>query len=217
MNPYPANYSDSRGSGTTVITNDGEELRMWLRGLEFTGRCFDSLSPPEDATTEQLEQFILHDGSLCSCRLECQITVPIHDQDRECVGELFVELVLGDPTRTGNLNHEELRIILEFNHQRYAGSGKSGWFEDELLEIQSQLPAGIFIKSCINCMYSDYSPYGHGSFGFMMCFRNLKEEYVKIRTKDDFWSIHDRYDRLVQETYLCPEFKRRIPGTGYRG
>jgi hypothetical protein len=29
--------------------------------------------------------------------------------------------------------------------------------------------------------------------------------------------LSDRYDRLVQETYLCPEFERRIPGTGYRG
>jgi len=30
-------------------------------------------------------------------------------------------------------------------------------------------------------MFSDYSPYGHGLFGCMMCFRNLKEEYVKVK------------------------------------
>jgi len=73
------------------------------------------------------------------------------------------------------------------------------------------------MKACINCLYSDYSPLGHGLFGCMMCFRNLKAEYVKVTTKDELWPIHDRYDRLVQETYLCPDFERRIPGTGYRG
>jgi hypothetical protein len=42
-------------------------------------------------------------------------------------------------------------------------------------------------------------------------------QYLKVTTKDEFWTVHDRYDRMVQETYLCPEFERRIPGTGYRG
>ncbi|MCE9532807.1 MAG: hypothetical protein K8T89_17050 [Planctomycetes bacterium] len=51
----------------------------------------------------------------------------------------------------------------------------------------------------------------------MMCFRNLKAEYLKVTTKKEFWSVHGRQDRFVQETYLCPEFERRIPGTGYRG
>jgi hypothetical protein len=51
----------------------------------------------------------------------------------------------------------------------------------------------------------------------MMCFKNLKNEYLKVTSKDEFWSVHDRFDRLVQETYLCPEFSRRVPGTGYRG
>ena len=100
---------------------------------------------------------------------------------------------------------------------QFAGSGKSGWFEDELREIQLQLPDGLFMRAGINCLYSDYSPYGHGLFGRMMCFRNLKSEYLKVKSRADFWSVHDRYDRMVQETYLCPEFERRIAGTGYLG
>ncbi len=51
----------------------------------------------------------------------------------------------------------------------------------------------------------------------MMCFRNLKSEYLKVKSKTDFWSVHNHYDRMVQETYLCPEFERRVLGTGYRG
>jgi hypothetical protein len=132
-------------------------------------------------------------------------------------GSLSVEVMLGGPAANGWLDREQLLIILDYDGKQIAGSGTSGWFEDELLSIQRQLHEGVFIKACINCLYSDYSPSGHGLFGCMLCFRNLKAEYLKVKTKQDFWSVHGRQDRFVQETYLCPEFERRIPGTGYRG
>lgn len=84
-------------------------------------------------------------------------------------GDLLVELVLGAPAPNGGLDREQLRIVLEYDGQRFVGPGTSGWFEDELLSIQNQLPDDAFIKACINCLYSDYSPYGHGLFGCMMC------------------------------------------------
>jgi hypothetical protein len=216
MDRYPATYSDAQGSETTTIDNDGETLGLSLRGIEFVGRDFDSLEP-KAAAPEQLRPFSLNQGCLCSCRIECRIPVPVHDHGRLLDGALSVEMVLGDPAPNGWLDREHLRIVLEYESKRFASSGRSGWFEDELLGIQAQLPEGVFIKACINCLYSDYSPYGHGLFGCMMCFRNLKAEYLKVTTKQEFWSVHGRQDRFVQETYLCPEFERRIPGTGYRG
>lgn len=89
--------------------------------------------------------------------------------------------------------------------------------EDKLLKIQKQLPDGLFIQACINCLYSDYSPYGNGVFGCMMCFRKLKQEYLQVKSKQEFFHIHDHFERQVQETWLCDEFERRVPGTGYRG
>jgi len=50
-----------------------------------------------------------------------------------------------------------------------------------------------------------------------MCFRNIKSAYLGVKSKDDLLAIHNLFERCVQETYLCPEFSRRIPGTGYRG
>jgi hypothetical protein len=141
----------------------------------------------------------------------------VQDRDRHGQGALTVELTLGGPTPNGQLDREQLRLALVYGGRRWESPGTSGWFEDELLGIQAQLPDGVFMRACINCLYSDYSPYGHGLFGCMMCFRNLKAEYLKVTTKDEFWSVHDRCDRQVQETYLCPEFERRVPGTGYRG
>lgn len=216
MARYPVTYSDANGSETTTLENDGETLRVILRGVELCGPDFDSLSPA-GASPDDLRSFTLNQDCLCACRLECRIPVPVNDHGRLSEGTLVVTLVLGEPTPRGGLDREELRIVLEHDGRKIAGPGTSGWFEDELLAIGAQLPEGVFIKACINCLYSDYSPYGHGLFGWMMCFRNLKEEYVKVTTKEEFWSVHGRQDRLVQETYVCPEFERRIPGTGYRG
>jgi hypothetical protein len=213
---YPATYSDANGSEATTIANDSETLRLLLRGVEFVGRDFDSLEPT-GAAPEQLRQFTLNQGCLCSCRIECRIPVPVHDRGKLLEGSLSVELVLGDAVLKGGLDREQLQIVFEYNAQQFDGSGTSGWFEDELLGIQAQMSEGVFIKACINCLYSDYSPYGHGLFGSMMCFRNLKAEYLKVTTKQEFWSVHGRQDRFVQETYLCPDFQRRTPGTGYRG
>jgi hypothetical protein len=217
MDRYPANYSDDRGSESTSIVNDGETLRISLRGLEFVGSDFDSLEPPNDTSVAQIRRFSLNDGYLCSCRIECKIPIPINDCGGHSLGTLVVEVVLGDPVPNGGLDREHIRIVLEYGDKQYVSPGTSGWFEDELLGIQAQLPDGVFMRACINCLSSDYSPAGHGMFGSMMCFRNLKGEYLKIGSKQEFWSVHDRYDRMVQETFLCPEFERRIPGTGYRG
>lgn len=217
MNHYPAKYSNDHFSEDTIIKNNGETLSVVIRGLEFTGNDFDSLSPVVDLTPEQQKYLPLWNDCLCSCHIGCEIPIPIYDQGQESSGKLFIRLDLGDPAENGGLDSEKLKIVLDYKNQSFTGSGAGSWFEDELLEIQRQLPEGIFMKACINCLYSDYSPFGHGLFGFMMCFRNLKSEYTKVTTKVEFWSVHDRFDRMVQETYLCSEFERRIPGTGYRG
>ena len=213
---YPAVYTDARGSEETVVVNDGVTLGMRLRGVDFAGRDFDRFEPSPHATPEQLRPFTLNAGSLCSCRIVCDFPVPVGGRV-EIDGLLRVDLVLGDPAPNGAIDRGVLGLVLRFDGREFASPGTSGWFEDELLALQAQLPDGLFMRACINCLYSDYSPYGHGLFGWMMCFRNIKAEYLKVRTKDDFWAVHDRFDRLVQETYLCPEFERRVPGTGYRG
>jgi hypothetical protein len=73
------------------------------------------------------------------------------------------------------------------------------------------------MKCCFNCAFSDYSPAGSGIFGDMLCFRDNKEEYFKVKDKWDLFRIWETMTEHVQETYLCPEFEKRIPGTGYRG
>lgn len=126
--------------------------------------------------------------------------------------------MLGAPAERGWLDREELRLELRFEGRTYRGSGTSGWFEHELLEIQASLPEDRFMKCCINCAFSDYSPYGHGVFGNLDCYRDAKAAYLDVKTKGDLLKLMKQVRAAeVQETYLCPAFQRRKLGTGYRG
>jgi len=214
---YPARFTDANGTEETTIMNDGETLRMTLRGVTFQDTMFDSFEPVEGTDPSLLEHFSLTGNELCSCRIECRIPIPIDVDGKDTQGVLSCQIDLGSPGKTGGLETEELKIVLRHDGRDYSSGGTSGWFKDELLDIQKQLPGHAYIRACINCLFSDYSPYGNGMFGCMMCFRNLKQEYLKVKSKGDFWSVHDRYERFVQETYVCEEFERRVEGTGYRG
>jgi len=104
-----------------------------------------------------------------------------------------------------------------FAGYEFVSAGTSDLFETERLDRQRPLPEAFCLRACIDCLYSDYSPYGQASLGSMLCFRNFKDEYLRVASKNEFWALHGRHERPVQETCLCGQFARRVPGTGYRG
>lgn len=214
---YQGRYTDRFGEVPITIDNDGRVLRTTIRGVRFWGYDFDGLSPEEGTPPEELASFTLQRGDLCSCIIECAIPIPVKVGEEIAEGRLHFRLDLGGPADNGGIDRETLSLLLAVGGNTFSGSGTSGWFEDELLELQAALPEGTYMKACINCAFSDYSPYGHGLFGGMACFRGNKEEYLSAKTKADVFRVWDTLTEFVQETYLCPEFQRRRPGTGYRG
>lgn len=91
-------------------------------------------------------------------------------------------------------------------------------FETALLSINKQIKDRYELRCCFTCQYSDYSPYGNGSFGSMLCYRRHKEEYLKVNSKSTFFEFVDGLDfEQKQETHLCKEFTPRILCEGYRG
>jgi hypothetical protein len=212
---YPARYRDAHSDAAMTIQNDGHNLRMVIRGVAFSGSTPDLLEP-EDTSDGGLATFSLRENCLDACVIDWEMDIPIMDGTKFMTGKLFVYFELGGPNPPKGLADEIVRLTLTLEDKQYSSSGSSGWFEDEMLELQRKLPQGVYIKACINCLYSDYSPFGHGVFGDMMCYRNKKEQYLKVRTKGDFFQLGAAAED-VQETFLCPEFERRIPGTGYRG
>jgi hypothetical protein len=132
-------------------------------------------------------------------------------------GELGVAIILGPPDPRGGIEHQAVRLTLQSPIGHLVSPGTSGWFEDELLDLQRRLQPEASLKACITCAFSDYSPYGNGMFGWLACFRGNKAAYTAVKSKLDLFRIWDTATDLVQETYLCPEFRVRLPGTGYRG
>lgn len=106
---YPAVYTDARGSVETVVVNDGVTMGVRIRGVDFAGNDLDCFEPSPDATTEKLRPFTLHAGSLCSCRIECDIPVAVSGRI-ETNGVLRVDLVLGDPAPNGAPDGQTLRL-----------------------------------------------------------------------------------------------------------
>jgi hypothetical protein len=219
---YPAIYQDTHGKDRTTIKNDGKTLTTTIRGVEFQGD-FDALVAIPGTDPDKLSSFsfvtinTFGQPFLCSYEIECWVPMPVPIGSEETEGNSHVRLSMGEPKSVGGVDREDLRLTLTYRNGSVSSSGKSGWFEDELLEMQASLPSDVYMKACINCAFSDYSPYGHGLFGGLACFRNNKEGYRKVNSKDDLFKIWHTLTEFVQETYLCPEFERREPGTGYRG
>ncbi len=87
-------------------------------------------------------------------------------------------------------------------------------FEEALPRLELRLPHGMTVMCCYTCLYSDYSPLGHGIFD-MDCHRGAKEQYLAVKSKREYFRVPRTEE--VMEIHLCPDYERRIPGTGYRG
>lgn len=217
MQVYPAKYIDKNGEYKTTIRNDGKILQMNVRAVEFYGNSFDDFESKEKLTEDKMKLFSFDKfNCLCDCTIKCEIPIQIISSQFVIEANLLMKLVLGKANQKGWMDKENLSLKLKYGEE-FQSKGKSGWFEDELLDIEKQLPDEHKLKNCFGCAFSDYSVYGHGFFGDMLCFRNIKDEYKKVFDKQAFMKIMDKAERTVQETYLCPEFEVRKAGTGYRG
>ena len=214
---YPAKYRDKHGEEITSIHNDGKQLTMIVRGVLFTGNDFDLLQATIPLDDPQLETFTLQKGDLADCEIEYDMPITAVTNKENTLCNLHIHLKLGKPLANGALENEALQLSLEFDGKSYASCGQHGWFEDELVELQKELPEAVYLKCCFNCAFSDYSPAGSSLFGSLACFRDNKQQYLKVESKRDLFQIWETMTEWVQETYLCDEFEKRVAGTGYRG
>ncbi|PTL85622.1 DUF6304 family protein [Vitiosangium sp. GDMCC 1.1324] len=215
--PFPGTYRDTYGTEPIEFLSDGRSLLVVVRGVALAGTDFDMLEPVNGAEAAARANLRLHHNCLCGCELTFHIPLKLSGPEGVSGAVLESRLVLGVPGPRGGLDQEDLHLRLSFGGKTYQSRGNTGWFEDELLDLARQLPEGVHLRACITCAFSDYSPYGHGLFGCLACFRDNKAEYLSVRDKTGIFRVWNTLTEYVQETYLCPEFQLRKPGTGYRG
>lgn len=216
---YLALYRDAHGEEATVIENDGKTLRMVVRGVEFTGTMFDDFEPSIAQDDPDLAPFSLYCGSLCSCIIECDIPLPVAFGDEVLDGLLHVHLELGDPRldKRGGIDREEVQLVLTVAERTFHSCGKHGWFDDELFEIETALPEGMYLRCCHYCACANYGSLGSPLYGGLFCFRDDAALRHAFRSKGDLIKKEiDPQALIVQETFLCPEFAPRGPGLANR-
>ncbi|MGW6710089.1 DUF6304 family protein [Streptomyces sp. NPDC054956] len=213
---YPAVVHDRWGRFETTLVNDGQNFSLALRGNRFEGPMLAYLELSESAPEGQEQPpDVTEDSELASCTVEWRMPVPVAGVEAGAA-ELHVRLLLGDSEpRRGAPAEVELALHLPTGIVETARA--HGLIEDALLSLQGHLPEGVHLQACFTCAFSDYSPAGSDVFGTMACFRDSKDAYRAVRTKRDIFALWPENAGSVQETFLCDQYERRAPNTGYRG
>lgn len=219
-----------------AIENDAHLLSFMLKGVRFITQYFPFELDQRQSIPADLNQRFdiwehrLFSGEtgyiLCNCTIGLTFPQTIVDIKAEtmAVSQLQVRQYLGavDPNLQGNfkLTGYRLDACLIIGSKSYHVQGED--FETLFEKLTCQLKRQYYFQNCYGCLYSDYSVYGHSEFGTMLCYKNVKEQYLDVNNKKDYIELESSYDQIVQETFCCPDFKKRIKvdpvhGTGYRG
>ncbi|HEY5745662.1 MAG TPA: DUF6304 family protein [Chryseolinea sp.] len=208
-----ATYIDKTGPVETEIQNDAEQLVLDINGTRFISRFFDDFEI--ENKNEIPARFSLNShNELTACRLVCEMPLTMLHKGEEFQSVLRIDLNLDTPIPTSYQTNAVFSITIE---NKEIKTSKVQLFEGGLETLKAELPADYKLKCCYGCAFADYSVFGQGFFGTMLCFKNIKEEYLKVKNKGEYMDIMNNHDRQVQETFLCAEFKERETGTGYRG
>jgi hypothetical protein len=207
-------FIDNIGEIETEILFDGDDLKIKLNGLEFTSRFIDDFVLSNKQQTENSRfQFNVH-GELTNYRLIIQLPIRLSIDSK--ISEQILECELKINKTKDNYNQTIGKCFLKIQ-DKIIDSGEFDLFETGLDKLINQLPNNIKLICCYSCLYSDYSVYGQGFWGTMICFKNIKSDYLKVKDKDEYMEIMDNHDDIVAETHYCNDFKLRIKNTGYRG
>lgn len=212
----PGRYSDVVGDEDVVWSfrpsarpgwQGRYEIHAVIRGVPVSGAEFDGLEP-DDPGTVAGRLPLDGAGELGGCVLTGCLPCTVVAGGVPVARSVGFWLDLRDRTATSGF----LTLSCIVEGERYEIVDSS--FEDGLQHLERLLPDGVTLRACVTCLLSDYSPAGSGLLG-MRCHRGARDQYLAVRSKADYWPVPVTEE--VPETYLCGEYERRVPGTGYRG
>ncbi|MCB8921623.1 MAG: hypothetical protein H6662_08580 [Ardenticatenaceae bacterium] len=199
---YQATYKDKFGEEKTEVQleENGHQVRIFLRGVEFLGTKFNQLSPNDN--NANFKHFLIgDDGCLQTFNLKCEIPVTVISSDKIDRGLLKITCAINNP------EEDYLKLDLFLNKQSFQSSGSAYGFEDEMHSLGSKLPTGTYLQICSNCLFSDYNPYvNSGLMGELVCFVNNKDKKNTNRGKG-YPGWHEVNPVFVQEIFSCQKFE----------
>lgn len=216
---YHGKFSNKTGTYSVAVYNDYRNFYFQIGAFKFQGFDLDAfeLCNPEDFTTTELEQFDLVTRQvreevyldLTQYQLSLQIPQILIDSQTEEEKEVMMELHF-------ELMHQEEYALLTFQLDEKKYEAKHSLMELLLDDIQRQFEGNYRFKNCYGCLYGDYSVYGQGFMGPVLCFRNQKEAYLEVQNKSDYMKL-EKQDNTQQELFCCESYVCRDRVLGYRG
>jgi Family of unknown function (DUF6304) len=218
---FPGTYADAFGEEEIVwlvepsrrVSAPGYELRTVIRGVPCLGHDFDGIELVDSEHVDRTQlPFFDEWGNLAECVLigELPCAIEIDERVESTVVRFSLDLHKSALKTTAAPRNLTLTVEVDGTGVEVADD----WFEGGMLRLDALMPGSSRLRCCVTCLYSDYSPGGHGLMG-MSCHRDVKEQYLAVRSKSDYWPVP--VTEVVMETYVCREYERRVPGTGYRG
>lgn len=225
---YQGTFTDKNGTRNIEILNDSENLSVTIDGFQFSGSDLDSFSLVDAEKNEEkaLAHFDLrkisvtyrepstersrsYDLELYIYQLKLQIPQIIIDISTKKEFEIMMDFQLELRER-----FEEAIVSFQINGEHY--EGKNGFMELIFDNLQKQFHGKYRFKNCYGCLYGDYSVYGQGFMGPVLCFKNQKEAYLKVNDKGEYMQL-EMHDSQQQELFCCNEYEIRDRSVGYRG
>ena len=209
MEVYPAKYTDKNGEFETMIRNDWKNLQFKVKNVEFFGTSFDSFQPNKFTPMDNLVIFDLDKhNELCNYQIKCEIPVIVLESSKETKAILNVKFER-KTSQDEDLIYK-LLLTMKYRDEEFQSTVLED-FEECLGQISSQLrklPNEPALKCCFGCGLSDYSVYGHGIFGSLLCFKKQKDKFLDMKTRFDYYDLLEEKNlEYVQETYLCSEYR----------
>lgn len=187
------------------------EIRARIRNVDVWGADFDGLEPDDADAADDSALPLSPAGEVARCVLTGDLPCTVDVEGRRRPTTVHFELDLREHPDRPTHDQKNLQLSMVLDDTVYVIA--DDWFEDGTRRLDDALRPNHLV-CCVTCLYSDYSPGGHGLMG-MRCHRDAKSQYLAVRSKTDYWPVPVTED--VPETYLCDEYERRVPGTGYRG
>lgn len=217
---YPGTITTKTRTHSIEVLNDFENFSFQVDQFKFIGISLDGfeLQNHEKFSVQDLSIFDLHQGNYQNGEeyLELKnyvLTLKIPQTLIEVSTKKEIEISMDFQLELKE-NFEEAMLSFQLKGQHF--EAKNGFLEIILDQLQKQFVGKYRFKNCYGCIYGDYSVYGQGFIGSMLCFKNQKEAYLNVQNKDEYMQL-DLHDDQQQEIYCCETYEMRDKIVGYRG
>jgi hypothetical protein len=216
-------YTDDRGTDEFVwsfqpSTREGwtelygrYEIRATIRGVPVWGGDLDGLEPEQLVPAGTVLPLNRAD-ELTDCILTGDLPCTVH------AGAQVIASVVRFRLDLRHQDHPEKHLTLSCVLAGVEFSVTDDWFEDGVLCLERALPVrsayqGVRDLPVLGLLPRRSRP--HGDLLPPRCQGAVPRRAIQARLLECAGDVPVTED--VPETYLCEEYQRRIPGTGYRG